>query len=178
MYSQDQHWLVALNNWRVFWKVLLVGVGIVVIAWRTVRHVVRPPTEGLSRVTRLDIAYLRGWILPAFLWAPSPFFACVDVCGGPPVILPFALSWVLYFTLFSLIFPLTWVWHILFMGPFLGVFVPLDVWLESRLRGNWRKLTKRSVFVLAFLVYWAAIASLWRLIPLTTQRELLGLADQ
>jgi hypothetical protein len=139
---------------------------------------VRPATVGsvttwLSSVIGIDRLRLEAWLLAAFLLAPSPFFACFDGCLGPQLVMPLILSWLPLLTIFSWLFPLTWVWHLVFMIPFLGVFVPLDSWLEPRLRGTWRTVTKRTVFVIVFVAYWGVVSRLWGLIPLEPRQTLL-----
>jgi hypothetical protein len=154
--------------------ILLLGIA---LAYRVRRPFVRAfdaLTSLVSRVTGFDRRYLRGWMLTAFLWAPSPVFMCFDGCLSPQVVLPLALSWVPILTLFSWIFPLTWLWHGVFMLPFLGVFLPLDSWLKPTLSGKWRLLGKRLLFLLIFVVYWGVVSRLWGLIPLETRQALLA----
>jgi len=59
------------------------------------------------------------------------------------------------------------------MIPFLGVFIPLDRWLQSKLTGGWGVFWKRAIFVPTFLLYWGVVAVLWDKIPLVTRQALL-----
>jgi len=156
------------------WLVVLLIVGIVAVGRKVLVNLVDALGGALSKWTALDGAYLRAWMWSAFLWAPSPVFACFDGCLGPQLMLPFAISWVPFLTIFSWLFPRTWLWHVVFMVPFLGVFIPLDLFLEPRIRGRSSRTAKRAVMLVVFVAYWAGVGTLWSYIPLQERQALLG----
>jgi len=107
----------------------------------------------------------------AFVLAPSPFYFCFSGCLGPQIVLPFGLVWVPFLTLFSLLFPRTWFWHLVFMVPYLAIFAPLSAWLRARIR---RRGLRYGLLVPMYVVYWFGIAELWFQIPGPTRQSLLG----
>jgi len=60
------------------------------------------------------------------------------------------------------------------MVPFLGVFIPLDLFLEPRIRGRSSRTAKRAVMLVVFVAYWAGVGTLWSYIPLQERQALLG----
>ena len=114
---------------------------------------------------------LRKELLWAFLLAPSPFYACFDGCLGHQVVLPLILVWVPLLTLFSLLFPLTWLWHIAFLAPYFALFRPVSVWLHHRTQN---RVTRYGVLGPLYFIYWFGIAYLWFKIPEPVRQSLLG----
>jgi len=123
-----------------------------------------------------------GWLLLAFIFAPSPYYTCLDGCLTQSFIIPFPL---LAFTIIFLVLggpalssPTLWIWHGIFMIPFLVIFMPLKTYLDHRFQGfQWRvvsALVKLIILIVIFAGYWYVLAQLWLLIPEATTQTWLG----
>jgi uncharacterized RDD family membrane protein YckC len=110
-------------------------------------------------------------LLHAFLFAPSPFFMCFSGCLGSQLVLPLVLVWLPVLTVFSLLFPLTWLWHMAFTVPYFAAYRLYAPWAWRHIR---HPVAWYLFFVPAYLAYWAATAYLWYQISEPVRMSLLG----
>lgn len=114
---------------------------------------------------------MKKLILYALIFAPSPFYWCFDGCLGSSFVLSPAIAWITVLTIPSFLSPLIWLWHLIFMIPFIAVFMPVKKYFDTL---QWVKVRKGFALFLVFIGYWLVVALLWSLVPTELTQKLLG----